>query len=130
MPRTRRAAARPPKPPPKSVKHKGERVNLDRVTDTEGQIELIDAMVESIGDRDVQGVARLLSTRRGLVEDLHRALEAKRQADAGGTTQQLEAKLIEALAAIDEERLARVLRGAARARGIDEVGEWLAARPL
>lgn len=129
MPKTATKARKPraPKPPPRTVRHKGQRVELDRVTDTEGQIALIDQMVAAIGDRDVQGIARLLSTRRGLVEDLHRAIEVRRQAESGGTASQLEAKLVEALAAIDGERLARVIRGAARARGIDDVGEWLQA---
>jgi hypothetical protein len=112
-----RAPSRPPKRPP---------VELDRVVDTQTQIAEIDRMIDEIGTRDVQGVARLMGTRRGLVADLHVELAARQQADASGDASVLEGRLVESLVAMDAARLARVLRETAKRLGV-ELSAWAAA---
>ena len=92
--------------------------------DTEAQIRAIDAILHSVGDRDVQGVARLMSTRRGLVADLHDELERRRTADTSGATTQLEERLTEALSLIDDARLRRVLLEVERRKGVT-LSDWL-----
>lgn len=122
MKRSRKSSNKPPrvKAPPRGV--------VDRLAWIQAQLARVDALAIEAGTRDIQGVGRLLGEMRQLRDMLDAELETRRQADSGGTAAQLEAKLVEALAAIDEERLARVLRGAAATRGIGDVGEWLAGR--
>lgn len=120
MKRSRQSSVKPPKPkgPPADIP--------DRLSWIQAQLARVDKLAIEAGTRDIQGQGRLLGEMRQLRDMLDAELEARRQAESGGTVAQLEAKLVEALAAIDAERLARVIRGAARARGIDDVGEWLA----
>lgn len=120
MKRSRQSSVKPPKPkgPPADIP--------DRLSWIQAQLARVDRLAIEAGTRDIQGQGRLLGEMRQLRDMLDAELETRRQAESGGTVAQLEAKLVEALAAIDAERLARVIRGAARARGIDDVGEWLA----
>ena len=110
---------RRPPASPKSRAPKPKPVELDRVIDTQTQIAEIDRMIDEIGTRDVQGVARLMSTRRGLVADLHTELAARQQADASGDAATLEGRLVEALVQMEPARLARVVRATALRLGVD-----------
>lgn len=105
--------------------NRAAKVTQDRVAWIQEQMAELTQLVEAAGVRDVQGQARLRAELRMLRDMLDAETKSRREAESGGSAAQLEAKLVEALAAIDEERLARVIRGAARARGIDDVGEWL-----
>lgn len=87
--------------------------------DTEAQIRRIDALLDEVGTADVQGVARLVSTRRGLVEDLHAELLRRQSVDTGGDSTQLEATLAEALAEMDRDSVRRVLQVAAGRAGME-----------
>lgn len=95
------------------------RYDEDRVRDTEAQIRRIDALLDEVGTADVQGVARLVSTRRGLVEDLHAELLRRQSVDVGGDSTQLEATLAEALAEMDSDSVRRVLQAAAGRAGVE-----------
>jgi hypothetical protein len=97
----------------------------DRVLDTEAQIRRIDALLEEVGSKDVQGVARLVSTRRGLVSDLHAELERRNAADVSVSSGALEAGLAEALAEMDADSLRRVLAAVAARAGV-ELSAWVA----
>lgn len=90
----------------------------DREKDTESQINLIDAMLARIGTRDVQGAARLLSTRRGLVEDLHKERARRAQADITGDTAQLEAALVEAMGQMSLQSIRKIFAGVCGQLGI------------
>lgn len=102
------------------------RYDEDRVRDTEAQIRRIDALLDEVGSADVQGVARLVSTRRGLVEDLHAELLRRQETDVTGDSSSLEVTLAEALAEMDRDSVRRVLEAAAARAGVD-LGVWLAA---
>ena len=91
----------------------------DRERDTEQQINLIDAMLARIGTRDVQGAARLLSTRRGLVDDLHKERQRRAQADITGDTAQLEAALIEAMGQMGLSSIRKIFIGVSGQLGVE-----------
>ena len=133
MKRSRKSTNKPPKPPkvPEGLSRKPSRARApkvpDRLTWIHAQLARVDALAVEAGVRDIQGVGRLLGEMRQLRDMLDAELEAQKQADAGGTAAQLEARLVEALASVDEDRLRRVIAGATSARGVGDVGEWLTA---
>ncbi len=94
-------------------------VERDRVIDIERQILHIDHLLKLAEDRDLQGIARLMGTRRGLAEDLRVELERREQVSTSGNARELEEALVSALAEVDEDRLARVLVEVQRRRGRD-----------
>jgi hypothetical protein len=94
-------------------------VERDRVIDIERQILHIDHLLKLAEDRDLQGIARLMGTRRGLAEDLRVELERREQVSTSGNARELEEALVAALAEVDEDRLARVLGEVSRRRGRD-----------
>ncbi len=91
----------------------------DRVIDIERQILHIDHLVRLAEDRDLQGIARLMSTRRGLTQDLAEELARREAVSVAGSATELEEALISALVEVDEDRLGRVLASVARRRGRD-----------
>ena len=91
----------------------------DRALDIERQILHIDHLVKLAEDRDLQGIARLMSTRRGLAQDLAEELARREAVSVAGTATELEEALISALVEVDEDRLGRVLASVARRRGRD-----------
>lgn len=91
----------------------------DRALDIERQILHIDHLVRLAEDRDLQGIARLMSTRRGLAQDLAEELARREAVSVAGTATELEEALISALVEVDEDRLGRVLSEVARRRGRD-----------
>lgn len=91
----------------------------DRAVDIERQILHIDHLVKLAEDRDLQGIARLMSTRRGLAQDLADELARRESVSVAGTATELEEALVSALVEVDEDRLARVLGSVARRRGRD-----------
>ena len=91
----------------------------DRVIDIERQILHIDHLVRLAEDRDLQGIARLMSTRRGLTQDLAEELARREAVSVAGSATELEEALISALVEVDEDRLGRVLSSVARRRGRD-----------
>lgn len=91
----------------------------DRVVDIERQILHIDHLVRLAEDRDLQGIARLMSTRRGLTQDLAEELARREAVSVAGSATELEEALISALVEVDEDRLGRVLGEVARRRGRD-----------
>ena len=102
-------------------------ISLDRVEDTLKQIARVDHELKLAANRDLQGIARLMATRRGLVEDLHRELDKRQAANTSGDARQLEEQLGQAMAEMDDESLDRVLRDVQERKGI-EIGAWLAER--
>ena len=91
----------------------------DRVIDIERQILHIDHLVRLAEDRDLQGIARLMATRRGLSQDLAEELARREAVSVAGSATELEEALISALVEVDEDRLGRVLASVARRRGRD-----------
>lgn len=91
----------------------------DRALDIERQILHIDHLVKLAEDRDLQGIARLMSTRRGLAQDLAEELARREAVSVAGTATELEEALISALVEVEEDRLGRVLSEVARRRGRD-----------
>ncbi len=79
----------------------------------------IATFVKLAEDRDLQGIARLMSTRRGLAQDLAEELARREAVSVAGTATELEEALISALVEVEEDRLTRVLGEVARRRGRD-----------